>query len=85
VPTRGHIGRRGQAELHADGVLKRVATRERKRVFRVSDGTRMNAGPAGHRYLRTTAASQATTRYTWKTSAYSRFTLTPCVLATLQM
>ena len=27
---------------------------------------------------------QLTTRYTWNTSAYSRFTLMPCVRATLQ-
>ena len=27
---------------------------------------------------------QATTRYTWNTSAYSRFTLMPCVRATFQ-
>ena len=28
---------------------------------------------------------QATTRYTWNTSAYSRFTLIPCVRATFRM
>ena len=28
---------------------------------------------------------QATTLYTWNTSAYSRFTLIPCVRATLRM
>src|SRR5437763_7090660 len=30
------------------------------------------------------AAAHATTRYTWKTSAYSRFTLMPCVRARLR-
>jgi len=44
-------------------------------------------GPASRQPMggSTTTTTQAMTRYTWKTSAYSRFTFTPCVRATFQM
>ena len=51
-----------------------------ERALQVGHGQVDSADARG----RVDGGAQATTRYTWNTSAYSRFTLMPCVRATFQ-
>src|SRR5262249_45538216 len=93
------LGLGGQPELpHDEDVERRtehLRDRGRNRHAAAGPPEDQGVGEPGQRRRETPAGippigerrrstGQATTRYTWNTSAYSRLTLMPCVLATFQ-